>query len=66
MMIVRESVLNLSPGNVFAKVFGTTHAASLRARRRLHTSRTATKLREDEAYIMTRQMHGSKVKKKNS
>jgi len=36
------------------KFLATSHAASLRARRRLHTSRTATKLREDEAYITAR------------
>ena len=42
------------------------HAAFLRARRRLHTARNGVKLREDEAYITTRRMHASKVKKEES
>ena len=65
MMIVRESVLNLSPGNVFAKVFGTTHAASLRARRRLQTARIDVKVRKDVAKTMERRSVFSGFKKKN-
>ena len=61
MMIVRESVLKLST----RKFLATSHAASLRARRRLHTARNGVKLREDEAYITTRRMHASKVEKEN-
>ena len=41
----------------------TSHAASLRAPRRLHTARNGLKLHEDEAYITTRRMHVSKLKK---
>ena len=65
MMIVRESVLKLSPKKkCCCKSFcQASHAASLRARRRLHTARNGVKLREDEAYITTRRMHASKVEK---
>ena len=51
-IIVRESVLKLSP----RKFLATSHAASLRARRRLHTARNGVKLREDEAKTTTRKL----------
>ena len=52
MMIVRESVLKLSPGNLFpAKTWGGRRGG---ARRRLHTARNGVKLRQGGAETTTR------------
>ena len=53
--------------NVVAKAFDRIDEARLRAPpRRLHTAQNGVKLREEDAYIMTRRMHVSKTKTKRS
>ena len=71
-MPIQFSVTNFGNGESNGKIFGNrhppytaSHAASLRARRRLQTARIDVKVRQDVAKTMERRSVFSGFKKKN-